>query len=101
MQTYEPFSQIYPGLKVWKTGRCYDDASTGQLHILQTFYAEDACGRVESFAHELCLQRYTREEWIKAFDECGFDLKREYVDHDWNEWRGGDESARLFELVRR
>lgn len=101
MTTYEPFAQVYPGLKVWKTGHCRDDASTGRLHIMQTFYAEDERGNVETFEHVLRLQRYFRREWLEAFDVCGFDLVNEYVNHELHRWNGGDEHFRIFELIKR
>jgi RimJ/RimL family protein N-acetyltransferase/SAM-dependent methyltransferase len=77
-ETFYPLTQVYPDIKVWKTGDTRIDAETGRCYISQTFYAEDTNGNVESFDHAFYLQGYYREEWLAAFKECGFDIAGEY-----------------------
>ena len=72
LETYLPLKQVYPHLKVWKTGSGRDDAKTGRHYISQTFYAEHEDGHVESFAHAFYLQLYSRKEWLSALKACGF-----------------------------
>jgi len=78
LETYLPFRQVYPGIKVWKTGHGRDDAKTRRRYISQTFYAEYGDGHVESFENSFCAQCYTREEWRAALGECGFEVVREH-----------------------
>ncbi len=89
-KTFYPFTQVYPDIKVWKTGDTRDDAETGRCYISQTFCAEDKDGNVESFDHAFYLQKYYREDWLEAFMECGFDVSAESDD-------GG---FRVFETIK-
>ncbi len=79
-ETFYPLKQMYPHLKVWKTGDTRIDAQTGRCHIAQTFYAEDESGHIESFEHAFYLQSYTRDEWLEAFRESGFEVAEERED---------------------
>ena len=97
LQTYHPKQQIYPGLKVWKTGQTRTEADTGHHYISQTFYAQDASGHVDSFSHEFCLRLYTREAWLEAFEECGFMLTGEYTSREGESWQSGGSGYRIFE----
>ena len=89
-ETFYPFKQIYPDIKVWKTGETRNDAETGRCYISQTFYAENKDCLIESFVHAFYLQGYFHEEWISALTECGFKIKNEYRNREKNPWRGGD-----------
>ena len=71
-QTFRPLKQLYPHLKVWKTGDTRNDAKTGRCTIAQTFYAEHEDGHIESFGHAFYLQSYSRREWRAALKKCGF-----------------------------
>jgi RimJ/RimL family protein N-acetyltransferase len=90
-ETFYPLKQIYPNRKVWKTGDTRTDAETGRCYISQTFFTEDENGHTESFDHSFYLQSYTREEWLGAFKECGFDIVSV---HD-------KDGRRLFETVKK
>jgi SAM-dependent methyltransferase len=76
-ETFYPQKQVYPGIKVWKTGETRNDGETGRTYISQIFYAENESGNVESFNHAFYMQLYYREEWLAAFKECGFDIATE------------------------
>ncbi|MCL2508600.1 MAG: class I SAM-dependent methyltransferase [Oscillospiraceae bacterium] len=78
LETYWPQKQVYPGMKVWKTGSGHNDAQTRRRYISQTFYMEYEDGRVESFDNSFCAQCYTREEWLSALRLCGFEVVREH-----------------------
>ncbi|HML45822.1 MAG TPA: bifunctional GNAT family N-acetyltransferase/class I SAM-dependent methyltransferase, partial [Clostridia bacterium] len=65
-ETFFPLKQMYPGLKVWKTGETRIDAATGRRYISQIFYAQDESGHIEHFDHSFYLQSYTREAWLAA-----------------------------------
>jgi len=71
-KTFYPLRQVYPHIKVWKTGDTRNDAKTGRCYISQTFYAEYEDGHIESFDHSFYLQSYTRGEWRTALKEAGF-----------------------------
>jgi hypothetical protein len=71
-KTFRPLKQVYPHVKVWKTGDTRNDAKTGRCYISQTFYAEHEDGHIESFDHAFCLQSYSRREWRAALKKCGF-----------------------------
>lgn len=77
-KTFYPEKQVYPGIKVWKTGTSRYDAENGRQYISQTFYAENESGHTESSGHAFYLQGYYREEWLQAFAECGFEIAGEY-----------------------
>ena len=100
-QTWHPFTQVYPGLKVWKTGITQYDADIGRTTISQIFYAEDNNGNMETFSHEFCLQSYTYEEWIFALKECGFDVANEYSNRELETWQKGSEGYLIFEAVKK
>jgi len=72
LETYLPANQVYPNLKVWKTGSGRWDAKTGRQYISQAFYAEDENGHIERFEHAFYMQFYSRDEWLSAFRECDF-----------------------------
>jgi SAM-dependent methyltransferase len=76
-ETFSPQKQVYPGIKVWKTGETRNDGETDRTYISQIFYAESESGSIESFNHAFYMQRYYREEWLAAFKECGFDIADE------------------------
>ena len=99
-QTWHPPKQIYPHLKVWKTGDTHNDADTGRCYISQTFYAEDENGNIESFDHAFCLQGYFREEWLAALSECGFDVIGEYKNRDTQSWQSGGSGFCIIEAAK-
>lgn len=99
-QTWHPQKQVYPNMKVWKTGETRYDAETGRNYISQTFYAEDANGNIDSFAHEFYLQNYYRHEWLDAFKACGYEIIGEYINREHEPWQGGNEGFRIFEAVK-
>lgn len=83
-----------------KTGDTRNDAETGRCYISQTFYAKDENGRVESFDHVFYLQSYSREEWLEAFKECGFEVVGEYKSREVESWQSGGDGFRIFEAVK-
>lgn len=89
LQTFYPVKQVYPNLKVWKTGETRNDAETGRYYISQTFYTEDENGNVESFDHSFYLQNYFHETWLTIIKECGFEIKHEYSSRDKEPWCEG------------
>lgn len=99
-KTFHPLTQIYPDIKVWKTGETRNDAETGRCYISQTFYAEDKNGNVESFDHAFYMQGYYREEWLAAFKECGFDVIGEYNSREVDSWQSGGSGFRIFETIK-
>jgi SAM-dependent methyltransferase len=100
-ETFYPLKQVYPNIKVWKTGDTRNDAETGRCYISQTFYAEDESGKVESFNHAFYLQGYYREEWLTAFKECGFDVVGEYGSRAVESWQSVGSGFRIFEAVKK
>ena len=99
-ETYQPLTQIYPDIKVWKTGEGRYEADTGRQYITQVFYAEDKNGNIDSFDHAFYLQAYYREEWLAAFKECGFDVIGEYNSREVDSWQSGGGGFCIFELVK-
>jgi SAM-dependent methyltransferase/GNAT superfamily N-acetyltransferase len=99
-ETFHPVRQIYSGITVWKTGTGRFDAENGRSYISQTFYAEDESGHVESFDHEFYLQSYTREAWLQAFAECGFEVSGEYSSREVESWMSGSGGFQIFETVK-
>ena len=85
-KTFHPIKQVYPNMKVWKTGDGHTDAKTGRHYINQIFYCEHTDGSIESFNHEFYLQSYHREEWLKIFDSTGFEVKGEYKNREYEPW---------------
>ena len=85
-KTFHPLKQIYPDLKVWKTGDSRKEGATGRFYISQTFYAEDADGHIESFDHSFYLQSYTREAWLNAIKQSGFEIKKEHKGDEGTPW---------------
>jgi len=81
LETYLPFQQVYPGMKVWKTGSGRNDAETRRRYISQTFHIEHGDGRTESFDSSFCAQCYTREEWLAMLKACGYEIVREHGGH--------------------
>lgn len=101
LETYNPFTKVYPDRKVWKTGSGYNDAETGRRYISQTFYIEyDSDSRLESFDHSFYMQCYSYEEWMSAFNECGFDIVNEYKNRELENWKSGDNDFIIFETVK-
>ena len=100
LQTFYPLKQVYPNIKVWKTGISRNEADTGRFYITQTFYAEDKSGNLDSFDHAFYLQSYTREEWLKAFSQCGFELTGEYNNRELESWLSGGSAFRIFEAIK-
>ena len=72
-KTFYPKTQVYPDIKVWKTGDTRIDAATGRTYISQTVYIEDKNRHVKQFDHSFYLQSYAREAWL--FCSCGSALK--------------------------
>lgn len=99
-KTFYPILQMYPEKKVWKTGTSRYDAENGRQYISQTFYAEDEKGHVESFDHSFYLQCYSREDWLAAFLECGFEVVGEYSSRELESWQSGGDGFRVFEVVK-
>ena len=91
-QTYLPFKQVYPGMKVWKTGSGRSDAETCRRYISQTFHIEHEDGRLESFEHSFYSQCYTRREWLAALEECGFDAAYIRGGRKLDTWYGGGDT---------
>jgi len=100
IQTWHPQKQMYPSLKVWKTGETHNDTTTGRCHISQTFYAQDKSGNTESFDHTFYLQSYYHEEWLGVFDKCGFEIVGEYTSRKLETWQSGGSGYRIFEAVK-
>lgn len=100
LQTFMPSHQVYPGLKVWKTGEGRFDAETGQHYISQRFYAEDESGHTESFDHAFYLQSYSREQWLAALEECGFGIVGEYRNREVESWQSGGDGFWIVEAVK-
>lgn len=100
LQTYMPVRQVYTGKKVWKTGNGHNDAETGRRYISQTFHIEYENGDTENFDHSFYMQCYSREEWLGAFKDCGFDVVGEYKDHELESWKSGSDKFIIFEAVK-
>ena len=100
-RTFEPFSQIYPDIRVWKKGSGRYDAVTGRQYIAQTFYAQHADGHIDSFEHEFYLQNYTRDEWLSAFSESGLEIIGEYNTRELSSWLSSGDGFRVFETIKR
>jgi SAM-dependent methyltransferase len=101
LETYMPFKKVYPDRKVWKTGSGHNDAETGRRTISQTFYIEhDDDGRLESFDHSFYMQCYSHEEWLNAFQECGFNVVGEYKNRELESWKSGSDDFIMFEAVK-
>ena len=88
-QTYLPLKQMYPGMKVWKTGSGHNDATTGRRYISQTFYAEHEAGETEHFDHSFYLQCHSQNEWRAALKACGFEIVKQ-SSRELNAGYGGD-----------
>ncbi len=89
-KTFFPISNPYPDKKVWKTGDGRTEAQTGRHYISQTIYIENKDGSVEQFEHSFYLQSYSREEWLSALHECGFEVKYEYRNREKELWQEGE-----------
>ncbi len=89
-KTFYPVNNPYPDKKVWKTGDGRTEAETGRHYISQTVYVEGSDGSVEQFEHSFYLQSYSREEWLSALRECGFEVKAEYRNREKEPWQEGD-----------
>ncbi|MCL2406801.1 MAG: class I SAM-dependent methyltransferase [Defluviitaleaceae bacterium] len=99
-QIWYPTKQIYPDIMVWKTGETRNDAESGRCYISQVFYAEDNSGNVESFDHSFYLQGYYRDEWLDAFEECGFGVRNEYGCRNFRPWENESGVLGIFEVVK-
>ena len=100
VETFYPLRQVYPDIKVWKTGVTHGDADTGRHYITQTFYAQHENGHIEQFDHAFYLQCYTREEWLEAFAECGYKIVGEYRDRELAPWQSDGGGFCIFEAVK-
>jgi len=86
VKTFHPLKQVYPNLKVWKTGDGYTEAETGRHYITQTFYSEDDNGNIDSFNHAFYLQSYSRDVWLAALKSSGFEVIGEYKNRAFEPW---------------
>jgi ubiquinone/menaquinone biosynthesis C-methylase UbiE len=86
---FYPLRQVYPGLKVWKTGSTRHDREKGQTRYDQTVYIQDETGTVESFRHALTMQWYEREALLAALHACGFAVRHEYQNRTGVIWTPG------------
>jgi len=98
LETYQPFKQVYPNRKVWKTGSGHFDAKEGRQYISQTLYVEDANSRVENFDHSFYLQCYSLPEWRGVLKECGFRVTHEHRGREGLSWKGS--GAPIIEAVK-
>lgn len=101
LQTFMPSKQVYPGLKVWKTGEGRFDAENGRHYIYQKFYAQDESGHTEVFDHDFYLQSYSREQWLLALNESGFDIVGEYKNREVESWQSGSSGFWMVEACKR
>lgn len=74
---------------IWDWGG-YGRTEEFEYYISQTVYIEDKDGRVEQFDHSFYLQSYTREAWLSALTECGFEVWHEYRNREKEPWSEGD-----------
>ena len=98
-KTFHPFKQVYPGLKVWKSGDTRYEAETGRTYISQRFFAEHDSGKIESFDHSFYLQSYTSEAWLEAISKTGFEVKAMHKGADGAPW--DDEGWCVIEAVKK
>ncbi len=101
LQVFTPSHQVYPGRKVWKTGEGRFDTGTGRHYISQKFYAQDEDGHTESFDHAFYLQCYSREQWLAALQDCGFEIVGEYRGREVESWQSGGDGFWMVEACRR
>ena len=99
LQTFRTKENPYPDRTVYKTGIGRNELETGRFYISQTMYIEYNDGRKEQFDHEFYMQGYTREEWLNALKECGFEIKGEYKNREKEPWSEGDGYI-IFEAVK-
>ena len=90
LETFRVKNNPYSDKMVYKTGATRNEAETRRCYISQTVYVEYNDGRKEQFDHNFYLQGYTRDEWLAALRECGFEVKAEYKNHDKEPWSEGD-----------
>ena len=90
LETFRVKNNPYSDKMVYKTGATRNEAETRRCYISQTVYVEYNDGRKEQFDHNFYLQGYTRDEWLAALRECGFEVKTEYKNHDKEPWSEGD-----------
>ena len=91
VQTFRVENNPYPDRVVYKTtNKSRNEAATRRWYCSQTVYIEYNDGRKEQFEHEFYMQGYTREEWLEALHECGFDVKAEYKNREKEPWSEGD-----------
>jgi SAM-dependent methyltransferase len=91
METFRVKNNPYPDRIVHKTGTTRNEAKTRRCYISQTIYVEHNDGRKEQFDHEFFLQGYTRDEWLAALNECGFEVIGEYKNREKEPWSECDE----------
>lgn len=89
-KVFNPKTQVYPDIKVWKTGDTRHDAEAGRTYISQTVYIEDKNGHVEQFEHSFYMQSYSREAWLSALAKCGFEVRYEYRNREKEPWSKSD-----------
>ena len=90
LETFRVKNNPYPDRTVYKTGITRNEAETRRCYIAQTVHVEHSDGRKERFEHNFYLQGYTREEWLAALRECGFEVRAEYNNREKEPWSEGD-----------
>ena len=90
LETFRVKNNPYPDRTVYKTGITRNEAKTRRCYISQTVHIEYNDGRKEQFDHNFYLQGYSREEWLAALAECGFEIKAEYKGFMKEPWGEGD-----------
>jgi len=91
-KTYRVEKNPYSDRTVYKiTNISRNEAATRRWYLSQTMYIEYNDGRKEQFDHEFYMQGYSREEWIEALTECGFEIRNEYKNLEHDPWQEGDD----------
>lgn len=87
---FYPEEQVYPGLRVYKSGETRHDADEKRTYIAQTVFIEHEGGETERFEHVFYLQWFERGELAAALNDGGFELKGEYRNREEEPWRAED-----------
>ena len=99
LETFRVKKNPYPDRIVYETGITRNEAITRRCYVSQTVHIEYNDGIKEQFDHSFYLQGYTRDEWLGALKECGFEVKAEYRDlmkEPWSE----DDSNWVVEAIK-
>jgi SAM-dependent methyltransferase len=89
-RTFRVENNPYPDRVVYKTTNVSrEESATRRWYCYQTMYIEYNDGRKEQFNHEFYMQSYTREEWLEALHESGFEVKAEYKNREKEPWTAG------------